>query len=386
MSVFEGVAASKISAEAQGSDGVVVVYSVNNLYGCRHEKATHVGLAGKMARLKGYTVAAESMLPRQGSGPVYVLPSDTLVGIEAAGALGVHCEDDLFGGVVPQAFVATKAITHPLVEPNANAPAGWSHAFGRRVSDVVLRGFSVFTVQDARHAAARLLGYGAMRVKLVRATAGRGQVVVANAAELEAALDTMDRAELSSHGLVLEENLSDVVTFSVGQVRVADLLVTYYGQQRLTPDNSGGAVYGGSTLVVARGGFDALDGFNPSEKARVAVRQARTYDAAAMECFPGFFASRRNYDVARGRDGVGRWRSGVLEQSWRVGGASGAEIAALEALRAEPTLQAVQASTVELYGESEPPPPHASVYFRGLDEQVGYLTKYATVESYVDPR
>jgi len=110
------------------------------------------------------------------------------------------------------------------------------------------------------------------------------------------------------------------------------------------------------------------------------------YDAVATECFPGLFASRRNYDVARGRDPAGRWRSGVLEQSWRAGGASGAEIAALEAFRADPGLRAVRASSVETYGESEAPPPHATVYFRGVDESAGPMTKYATVAPYDGPK
>jgi hypothetical protein len=93
------------------------------------------------------------------------------------------------------------------------------------------------------------------------------------------------------------------------------------------------------------------------------------------------FASRRNYDVIQGLDAAGRRRSGVLEQSWRVGGASGAEVAALEAFRADPALRTVRTSTVEVYGEGVPPPPHAVVYFRGVDDQVGPITKYAMVEA-----
>ena len=136
-----------------------------------------------------------------------------------------------------------------------------------------------------------------------------------------------------------------------------------------------------------RGDFDALLGLDPPEEARRAVAQARAYDAAAMELFPGLFASRRNYDVALGLDAGGRRRRGVLEQSWRLGGASGAEIAALEAFRAEPALQAVRASSIEIYGEGEALPPHATVSFRGIDERVGPITKYALlVERYGDAR
>jgi hypothetical protein len=67
-----------------------------------------------------------------------------------------------------------------------------------------------------------------------------------------------------------------------------------------------------------------------------------------------------------------------------MGGASRAEIAALEAFRADPTLRAVQASTIEIYGEAEPPR-QATIYFRGIDEQVGLITKYAVVEPYDNP-
>ena len=64
-----------------------------------------------------------------------------------------------------------------------------------------------------------------------------------------------------------------------------------------------------------------------------------------------------------------------------MGGASGAEIAALQAFRADPGLRAVRARTVELYGPGHAPPPGAVVYFQGHDEQVGFITKYAQVET-----
>jgi hypothetical protein len=340
----------------------------------------------KLAALKGFAFSGDYHPSCLYPGPVYFVPSETLVGAEVARELGIRGEHDLFGGIVPHAFVATKAITHPLVAPDVYAPAGWSYEFPHRVGNAVLSGFSAFTLEDARRAGGLLIEQGPVRIKPVRAVGGRGQVVIAQAAELNTALDAMDTAEMSSYGLVLEENLTDVTTYSVGQVRVAELVATYYGTQRLTRDNSGATVYGGSELVLARGDFDALLGLDLSQGARLAVAQARAYDAAAMELFPGLFASRRNYDVARGMGPDGRQRSGVLEQSWRIGGASGAELAALEAFRAAPGLQAVRASSVEIYGDSEAPPPHATVYFHGIDEQVGLITKYTLCERYADAR
>jgi hypothetical protein len=89
---------------------------------------------------------------------------------------------------------------------------------------------------------------------------------------------------------------------------------------------------------------------------------------------------------AEGRDGAGRHRSGVLEQSWRLGGASGAEIGALEAFRADPSLKIVRAMTREVYGETPALPPDAVIYFSGVDPSVGALTKYALTELYADAR
>jgi hypothetical protein len=368
--------------------GTVATYTVpGHGFAHSHEQATRDGVACRLAALKGFDFVGTYDPTRLTSGPVYLVPSDTLVGVEAAAALGVWGEHDLFGGVVPHAFVATKAITHRLVRPGAQAPPGWSHAFGRQVQDVVLSGFSAFAIEDAREAGRRLLRRGAVRLKQVQATGGRGQVVVSDAAQLASELEAMDVAVVSEHGLVLEEHLTDVTTFSVGQVRVADLVASYYGTQRLTPDNAGDAVYGGSDLVLTRGGFAALAELGPPEAARLAVAQAQAYDQAAIDCFAGMFASRRNYDIARGLDAAGRPRCGVLEQSWRIGGASGAEVAALEAFRAEPALRAVRASTMETYGQAAPPPPNVVVYFRGVDQRDGPMTKYAFAEPYhVQPR
>ena len=286
---------------------------------------------------------------------------------------------------MPHPCAATKAITHPLVAPDAAAPAGWSHGFARRVRSVVLPGFTAFTLRDTRQAGLRLLERGPVRLKRPRGVGGRDQVVVATSGELEAALDRFDPDDLSQHGLVLERNLDDVTTYSVGYVRLGGLTVTYCGTQRTTHDNAGATVYGGSDLLLVRGDYGALLGLGPAPAFRLAVALARVYDAATEE-FAGFFASRRNYDVARGRDAHGRWRCGVLEPSWRLGGASGPEVAALEAFRADAALTAVRAWCVEGYGPDLEPPPRAVVHYPGVDERLGPLHKYTLTEPYVPPR
>jgi len=349
-----------------------------------HERHTRGLLARQIARLIGCEHAGDYEPERRYPEPTYFVPSRTLVGLAAAHALGIRSERDLFGGVVPYAFVATKTITHPLVDVAARVPPGWSHAMPARVRDVVLDGLSAFAIDDARRAGERLLQrHGEVRVKPGTGIGGRRQAVVRTARELDHALAAIAPEELALCGVVLEENLRDVATYSVGQIRIADLFASYAGTQQLTEDNRGAEVYGGTDLIVARGGFDALlEHAELDPAARLAIAQAHAYDAAARDLFPGLLASRSNYDVARGVAGGGQSKSGVLEQSWRVGGASSAEINALEAFVADPQLHVVHASCVERYGRAPAAPPqHAVVYFEGVDEHVGALLKYCTVEA-----
>ncbi len=358
----------------------VVVCTRDVMHRRRHESAMHAEVGTLLASIKGCDFAGEYDAARAGTTRLYFVPSDTLVA-DAAARLGIRGEHDLFGGVVPYAFVATKTITHPLVGADAQAPAAWSGEFGARVHDVVLPGHTAFAAPDARVAGERLLRDGAVRLKKATGVGGLGQAVVTDAQQLHAELGKVGDDEWR-HGLVLERNLSEVTTLSVGQVRVDDLQASYIGRQRLTRNNHEAEVYGGSTLTIVRGGFDALLQLASTPQIRTAVLQACAYHDAAMQSFAGLYASRCNYDIAQGFDAARRWCSGVLEQSWRAGGASCAEVAALEAFRADPALDVVRASTTEIYGPNPSVPPGARVYFSGVDEHVGMITKYTRLEPY----
>ncbi len=370
----------------RGTRGAVVALVPRaQTHASEHERCTLRLFVRRLADLKGWDDGG-SFDPARAAGPLYFVPSCTLHR-EEADKLGIRGPDDLFGGVVPESFVATKAISHPLVASDAVAPAGWNNGFAVQVGDAVLEGYTVFSREDAQVAGERLLARGPLRAKPVRATGGRDQQVVRDAQALRGLIDGLDRDELRAHGLVLEENMEDVTTFSVGLVQVDDLTASYHGVQKLTPGHDGQQVYGGSDLTVARGGFEALLATDLPRDVLRAVEQARRYEDAVRACYPGFYASRRNYDILVGRDAAGLRRSAVLEQSWRAGGATGAELAALELLRAEPGRDRVRTCTVELFGDSPEPPEGATVYFRGVDHEVGRLTKYAMVlKDDVDPR
>ena len=373
------------NTHASQNPRAAVVTLANRAREPRNETAVHDALARRLAGLQGLAFLGEYDPATRYSQPLYFVPSGTVVGVEVARGLGIEDEQDLFGGVVPHAFVETKAISHPLLRPNADSPLGWSRDFASRVKGSVLAGYSAFSLADAREAGRRLLHEGPLRIKPVRATGGRGQVRVDGVQALDQALEQIDETELAQYGLVLESNLDRVTTFSVGQVRVAERVLSYYGTQRLTQDNAGETVYGGSDLVAVEGGFDALLRLDLSDKTRLAITQAQVYDAVASACFRDFHASRRNYDIAQGVDGRGRACSGVLEQSWRIGGASGAEVAALEAFAQGSQAPVVRASTVELYGAAKPVPEGATLLFSGEDKEVGFITKYVTLEEHGHP-
>src|SRR5258706_7494193 len=201
----------------QESRGTVVTYSCR---ACRaHESATLHELARRLAALKGYDFAEEyDNGARPYPGPLYFVPNDTLVGIDSAQKLGIRNEQDLFGGVVPFAFAATKTITHALPAADSRAPEGWSREFTSSVRDVVLPGCSAFTRCDARSAGARLLELGRVRIKRPAGIGGLRPVGGDDARALDGQLASLADDARSRAGLVLQQDMTDIVTHSVRHV------------------------------------------------------------------------------------------------------------------------------------------------------------------------
>lgn len=349
-------------------------------WGCRgeagHEEAAHIVLAKRAALLLGFDYRGR-LEDFPGDGRPYCVPRDTLCGDEGSPCLAGLTETDLLGGWVPRRLFATKAIIHPLA-PGEAAPPGWPHAFTADARGLTLCGFTALTRAGAMHCGTTLLRSGDIRVKAVSASGGKQQYVARTAGELSDIIDGFDGDCALQDSLVLEENLSDVRTYSVGQTRLGGMVAAYVGQQDLTADNRGETVYGGSRLSVVRGGYRELLSMLSDEDEAI-CRMAVQFDRLAARRL-GLVASRRNYDIVTGIDGAGRRKAAVLEQSWRVGGATGAEIAALEAFEHRPDLHHVQAATVERYGQGTVPPGHATIYFRGNDPSVGPFLKYAVLQ------
>ncbi|NWB28920.1 DUF3182 family protein [Pseudomonas gingeri] len=355
------------------------VVAHGNVGALHHELETNRALARWLAEILGWPFADTGCNDSNPMPALYFVPTQTLVG-EELDELGISGVDDLLGGYVQHAFIATKAISHPLIADARARPEGWNPQFGERVRDVVLAGVTVFDHNDARRAATEGLRRGALRVKQVEACGGTGQAVLRTAQDLMQWLDDLDAA-VCAKGIVLEENLEQAITHSVGQTLIDGLLMTYHGRQSQTRNTRGECVYAGSDLLLVRGDYIELLARELTPDVRRAIEYARTYDTAAALSFPGFFASRRNYDVVQGLAGDGQPTVGVLEQSWRVGGATGAELAALQAFRERPRMSAVRASTHEIHTE-QTLPQEARVLYRGHDRHGDCLLKYARIDAY----
>jgi hypothetical protein len=346
-----------------------------------HEVETNRALARWLALILGLKYGG-SYDPQQHRGrDLYLLPTQTLVGAEAARQLGVKGPEDLWGGYVEHDFICTKAISHGLRSHLAHAPKGWAPLFSERVRDVVLDGLSVFSLDDARPAAEHLLYSGPIRLKPIHACAGRGQEVIKSLDQFDEILARPEAHALFNEGVVLEQDLDQVITHSVGQSFIGDKVLSYCGDQYLTEDAHGEQVYGGSNLLVVQGDYDDLLALDLPEAVRLAIRQARVFDSAANEAYPGFYASRRNYDIAQGVASDGQQRSGVLEQSWRMGGASSAEVAALQSFINDQGMRAIRVSSVETYIE-QPLPADAIEVYRGPAQNSDFLLKYVMVKPY----
>src|SRR5262249_55992603 len=110
-------------------------------------------------------------------------------------------------------------------------------------------GYAVFNLDGGRVAARRLLELGPIRIKEPLAAGDKGQAVAATIEQVNTFLETFDAAEIAVHGLVLESNLRDVTTVSIGQITIDDMTIAYHGKQRVAINNEGSPTYGGSNLL-----------------------------------------------------------------------------------------------------------------------------------------
>jgi hypothetical protein len=279
----------------------------------------------------------------------------------------IESEKDFLGGIVPRYHHSTKAIMHPLVSREAACPLGWSHEFSEELVhlDLVLPGFTVFNIEDIRTAFNDLSYKGVYQIRLKDplGVLGMRQFVVTSFQELEQFISDqiVDNDQLQQYGLVVEENLcsEDLKTYSVSFVTIGSHQVQCIGVQRFSQ-----GLYSGTDLVIMQTGKRILPellaqvGIFNNEDAQVIIDKALLFRALLNKHIPEIKIARFNLDIVSGIASIYSngtcelvKRFALLEQSFRVGGASAAEIWGLEYLLYYPSVDAVCASTYYRYGD-----------------------------------
>ncbi|WP_149193216.1 DUF3182 family protein [Luteimonas suaedae] len=360
----------------------VTAYATRPLPEDGHERGTLEWVARQVAALGGVPYHGLCAAQERPAAATYLVPDATLCSAPSDDPLVPMQENGLLGGVVPYPFVATKVVGHPLVDGAGAAPLGWVPDLGAALAEATVPGYAAFTVEDALRAARKLRREGHhIRLKQPEASGGSGQLVVHDPLRLRAVLAATPGPAMVRHGVVLEADLLDPSTYSVGTITCWGFRIAYIGRQHMTRDGHGHPAYGGSDLAVIRGDLRALQRATRHSVLREVVDKAIAYDARIGEAFPAFFSSRRNYDVIDGTDAAGRRVCGVLEQSWRVGGATPAELGAIGLMLADARIERVCASTRERYGRVAVPP-DAEIYHCGMRPGAGLLTKYRQVSAH----
>jgi hypothetical protein len=394
------------------SPETVVLYAHDYFYSGKNEVKTRLTeLTRRLAYFKGayshYNPIATSSPP---DGRWYFVPVFTFVkpkgeALEIQGHK-IQNEDDLFGGVVPSEHLTAKGFLHPLVTQRAAHPEGWKRRFHKETEGLVLPGYTIFDKDDAPRATKLLTQRGFIPLgKQSNATSGDGQRLVQSETDLQEALSVIPDDEMRRFGYVLEAGLlpDTVNTISVGRVCVNDIEFTYYGKQKTTDDVQGIKRYGGTEMYLVRGDFSALIARVRSQDIPIikgleknnilfAIEQAKAFDEYAVKTLK-IFGSRRNYDVVQGKTADGTFHSGVTDQSWRIGGASGPEILGLQMFREDIKLQTLLGSSFNFYSDTiytnkslgltlQDPriSQNAVVFFKGSDNRYeGRLTSGATI-------
>ncbi|GCE51167.1 uncharacterized protein DUF3182 [Thermosporothrix hazakensis] len=321
--------------------------------------------------------------------PPFFFPHDILLmSLKTAADMGIRSSDDFYGGLVPEPFLATKVIMHPLVSAHAQRPRGWSDQFAESRREAVPVGFAAFSKEDAREAGRLLLAEaGAVRAKDPTRASGRGQTVIRSLAELEALLARLDDEKLACNGYIFERNLLQARTLCVGMSRINGDIISYYGKQRQIEDKETQEVeYGGTDLVAVRGEYEELARLLPfDEYLQQAIKQVAAFHRA-LSLYEEIVVSRMNVDVVQGYDEKsGQWFSILTDPSFRAGGAP--DLVALAELRKHQHVRKVVVSGYNTYYQEneEPPviPTGATIHFHGKDEAFlpeKYMLIYSKVE------
>ncbi len=262
-----------------------------------------------------------------------------VVSKKMAKELGINNSEDFYGVAVEHPQQVEKSVLYPVV---GEAAGYHSEIFPREIRDAVLEGYSFFSQEGAVEAYQRLNSDRSLRLKLLPNSDGNGQFKVKSETELCQILSQANKEDLTVFGAVLEPNLFEAETVSVGEIRIGASVYSFLAFQKgdVAPED-GRNRYMGADLLVVRGMMDKLLRLDQSEPVEKQVRQAITFHRAYSFFEP--ITSRISYDVLFGYDDQGRYQSGVTDITARLGGSCPAVMLGVKALDEDQAVTAVRA-------------------------------------------
>lgn len=282
---------------------------------------------------------------------VYTVPAVTLDPSRAKSFVA-KTVDDFYGTKVEYLGHVGKAILHPVF--GKAVPSFYSSKFAQVVTDYTLPGYSVFTPEAAIEAY-RQFPCRETRVKLTNESDGLGQFTVKSEMELTKILKDLDPKMIKTEGLVLEPNLRDATTISVGYIILGSLPYSFIAHQKNDIAEDGRNRYLGARVLICKGGLRGLNllpSLNSEE--REAVAKADGFNEAY-----GYFnpvASRLSFDCLFGQTENGESLSGITDITARLGGTCPALVLAVNKLKIAPTGSVVLADVNLNYNPDGPKP------------------------------
>lgn len=270
----------------------------------------------------------------------YIIPATTIT-FEQARDLGIQTVEDFYGVAVQSIDEVGKAILHPSV--SQESPAFHNARFAEKVKQLVLPGATGFTREDLLTAynSNQLLSYD-LRLKLPNESDGNGQYHITSYEQLAHLLDIVGTEFIAEHGMVLEAEVKNPETVSVGFLTLGGETYAFLAHQKndiVTEQDETGDTYERSrykgAYIAIMQSKDGIAGLlelpNLSHLEKDAIHAVSLFYQAYREEI-GPMVSRISFDYLSGTDNQGNKLGGITDITGRLGGYCGALMLAVKEL------------------------------------------------------
>ena len=260
---------------------------------------------------------------------------------------GINDKNDFYGLLIDKIGHVHKAILHKT--NTVNTPDFYSVNFSKIVEDLVLPGVTVFS-KEGIEKAYKEIGYvsRAVRIKIPNESDGRDQFTVENQTELRTVINKLQEEKISTEGLVLEVNLYDQNTISVGYCDLQGERYSFLALQKndVAPED-GRDRYMGAKIRVVRGNISNLSAIANNRNEEIAIIKSQKFDQFYSYFNPSI--SRISYDCLFGKTSKEDSLSGITDITGRLGGTCPALIMAACEFKTHNQLSKIEAKVTLNY-------------------------------------